>query len=79
MKGRIAVLIYSVIPIDIIMQKNDETSENATYVELEYMGEKIQAVPLQNNEYKINRLISTSPRAYLNPALQPGVIIRVRF
>ena len=53
---------------------SNQIKENE-YVELEYLGEKIIAIPLSNNRYKIDRIISTSPKAYLNPNLAPGTII----
>ncbi|HPD01657.1 MAG TPA: YlzJ-like family protein, partial [Acetivibrio sp.] len=44
-------------------------------LELNYLGEKVVVVPLSNNRYRIERVISTSPKAYLNPKLMPGSII----
>ena len=69
------MILYSIIPIDIVFSKNGPY-EGKDMVEMEYMGQKIQASPLTDNQYVIVRLISTSPKAFLNPALQPGTVIR---
>jgi len=72
------VILYSIIPADIVFDGFDsEKKSSMKFVELEYMGEKIQAIPVSNGEYIIARLLSTSPKAYLNPALQPGNVIKV--
>lgn len=72
------MILYSIIPADIVFNGyNQEKKEDIKYVELEYQGEKIQAIPVSNSEYIITRLISTSPKAYLRPGLQPGTVIKV--
>jgi hypothetical protein len=47
------------------------------FVEIKYKGEKVLAAAMGNNEYMITRVISTLPKVYLNPELQPGTIIRL--
>jgi len=69
------VILYTIIPEELIFGKYEENFDNQK-VELEYMGEKVVVTPLSNNEFVIDRLISTSPKAYLNPKLQPGIIIK---
>ncbi|MCX8130637.1 MAG: YlzJ-like family protein [Clostridia bacterium] len=69
------MIFHSVIPIDVVMGNGYNNSIENSYVEMDYLGEKIQVSPLENNRYMINRLISTSPKAYLNPKLQPGTVI----
>ncbi|HHV98562.1 MAG TPA: hypothetical protein GXX36_03155 [Clostridiaceae bacterium] len=72
------MILYSIIPADIVFDGFDSNKKNdMRLIELEYMGEKIQAIPASNGEYIIARLLSTSPKAYLNPALQPGNVIKV--
>ena len=71
------MILYSIIPADVVFDGFDSSKNNMRFVELEYMGEKIQAIPESNGEYIIARLLSTSPKAYLNPALQPGNVIKV--
>jgi len=47
--------------------------------EVEYLGEKVEVYSLQDNEYVINRIVSTSPKTFLKPELQPGTIIKANF
>ncbi len=68
------MIMHSIIPNEIIFQQPDGPS-GYDYREIEYMGEKVQVTPLSNNRYVIQRIISTSPKAFLNPALQPGTVI----
>lgn len=70
------MILYSIIPMEIVMgiYENSNVSKDE-YTEMKYLGEMIQAVPIENNRYIIRRLISTSPKAYLNPRFQPGTII----
>lgn len=68
------MILYSIIPIDVVFgcQYN---CEEFKFVEIEYEGEKVLVSPLSNSTYRVDRLISTSPKAYLNPKLMPGQII----
>jgi hypothetical protein len=72
------VILYSIIPNEIVFANSDESYENK-YMEIDYAGEKVQVLALTNSQYVINRIISTSPRAYLDPRLQPGTIIKGAF
>jgi len=68
------VILYSIIPVEVVFgeQYNDD---NNRFIEIEYEGEKVIVSPLSNSTYRINRVISTSPKVYLNPKLMPGQII----
>ena len=66
------MILYSIIPAEVVF--NDSNNENPVSKEINYLGEKVIAMPFENNQYKIQRIISTSPQAYLNPKLQPGAI-----
>lgn len=70
------MILYSIIPAELVFSGYENESK---YIEMDYMGEKVEVMPLSNSEYRINRLISTSPKAYLNPAFQPGTIIKGTF
>lgn len=67
--------MYSIIPNEVIFGGVAGIGDN-NYLELEYLGERVQVTPLSNSEYVINRIISTSPAVYLNPKLQPGTVIK---
>lgn len=69
------MIIHSIIPMEVIFGENKEASAGEMK-EVEYMGEKVMVTPLPDKGYVINRLISTSLKAYLNPDLQPGKIVR---
>jgi hypothetical protein len=43
--------------------------------EIDYMGVKVEVTKGTDNEMVINRVISSSPKDYLNPGLQPGTIV----
>ncbi len=69
-------MLYSIVPPELVMgNMADRSTDAPVYVEIEYMGERVQAMPLEDRGYVINRIISTSPKAYLNPGLQPGTVI----
>ena len=68
------MILYSVVPAEIVFGSNYD-KDQYNFIEIEYEGEKVEVTPLSNNVYKINRVISTSPKAYLNPKLMPGNII----
>jgi hypothetical protein len=73
------MIIYSIVPAEIIFQNSeniiDASGNKNQYKEMEYLGHKIQVSKLTENTYTINRLISTSPQAFLDQRLQPGTII----
>ena len=72
------MILYSIIPPEVVFgdfEKNDEKE----HMEIEYLGEKVMVTPLSNNQYKVDRIISTSPKAYLNPKLIPGEVINGSF
>lgn len=71
------MILYSIIPAEVVFGSGYNTQE-LNFVEIEYEGEKIEVAPLAGNTYKINRIISTSPKAFLNPRLMPGNIIESR-
>lgn len=74
--GGIKVILYSIIPVDVVFG-SDNFQEEYNFIEVEYEGEKLEVTPLQGSTYRVNRLISTSPKTYLNPKLMPGSIIEI--
>ena len=68
------MILYSIVPADIVF-KNFDYGNEVKYFETEYMGEKVQVAEAGNNQYRITKIISTSPQAFLNPGLQPGCLI----
>ncbi|NLP13797.1 MAG: hypothetical protein GX383_04835 [Clostridium sp.] len=68
------MILYSIVPPEVVFKDFFEWADQNN-LELNYLGEKVVVVPLSNNRYRIERVISTSPKAYLNPKLMPGSII----
>lgn len=71
------MILYSIIPAEVVFSYSDDKDNKK--VEFLWRGEKIEAISLENNRYMINRLLSTSPKAYLDPEFQPGTIIEGKF
>ncbi len=69
-------MLYTIIPEEFIFGNSGENNLKGGCMEMDYMGEKVQVLRTEGNEYIISRLISTSPQAYLNPRLQPGSVIK---
>lgn len=72
------MIIYSIIPAEVVFSRQDSGAIEEEIKEIEYLGEKVQVSPLTNNRSVIRRIISTNPGVYLNPLLQPGTIIEYR-
>lgn len=68
------MILYSIIPPEEIFKQKYSNDKS----EMLYMGEKVEVSLNSNNEYVINRLLSTCPKSYLNPRLQPGSIIQAQ-
>jgi len=70
------MILYSIVPPEIVFGNFDWCeNQKQNYIEVDYCGEKVVVMPLSNNRYMISRVISTSPKAFLNPKLMPGNII----
>ena len=78
------MILYSIIPAEVVFKDFDKMSEDSMQkenqkIEMEYLGEKMQVTQLSNNQFVIDRLISTSPKAFLNPRLLPGTVLLLPF
>lgn len=69
------MILYSVIPPEIVFRTEIGNEQNK-YFETVYLGERVQVAEMGMGRYAISRVFSTSPKAYLNPKLQPGQEIR---
>jgi len=67
------LVLYSIIPVEVVFSEYNEKDFYSN--EIEYEGERVEVTPLTENKCRINRTISTCPKAYLNPKLMPGSII----
>jgi len=71
------VILYSIVPGEVVFEYNENPV--TSFLEMEYLGEKVVVSQTDDNKYVICRLISTSPKAYLDPRLQPGMVIERSF
>ncbi|MDQ2085834.1 YlzJ-like family protein [Herbivorax sp. ANBcel31] len=69
------MILHSIVPVEVVFGNFDDQKKEGKNIELDYLGEKIVATALSNNRYRVDRIISTSLKAYLNPNLIPGSII----
>lgn len=66
-------MIYSIIPYDQMFFNSEDNRQER--MEVNINGEKVVLLKNDNNTYTIERLISTNPKAYLNPDFMPGTVI----
>lgn len=71
------MILYSIVPGEVVFEYNENPV--TSFLEMEYLGEKVVVSQTDDNKYVICRLISTSPKAYLDPRLQPGMVIERSF
>lgn len=66
-------MLYTVMPPDVIFPEEQE----ASYRELELGGVQLEVEEISGGWGKITRVISTDPRAFLDPRFQPGVQVQI--
>ncbi|WP_157910207.1 YlzJ-like family protein [Petroclostridium xylanilyticum] len=67
------MIIHSIIPHEIIFAQQREEAVTTQYIIVK--GELLEVTPLSSNQYRVNRIISTCLKPYLEPQFQPGAII----
>lgn len=65
-------MIYSVMPREVIFPPQDMA---IALKEMPVNGVSVLVEQLPNGRNRIERIISSNPMDFLNPGLQPGVII----
>ncbi|MGE5329641.1 MAG: YlzJ-like family protein [Deltaproteobacteria bacterium] len=72
------MILYSIIPPEVVF-KNEEEEYYAKPLKVKYKGEIIEVIPVKkdSSDYMISRVLSSSPKAFLEPGLQPGTRINV--
>lgn len=73
------MILYSIVPPDSLFTNSIQNGSDSNTLEIKYLGETVEVSPIDNNSFVIRRLISTTPKAYLNPKLQPGTIIKSHY
>ena len=71
------MIIYSVMPMEMIMKNVDTTEYNYQEAEIDGLKMLVEPVP-HSGEVKIVRLMSPDPQDYLNPRYMPGQTIYFR-
>ncbi len=71
------MLLYTVYPQEMVLDGHESYSPE--YIELEYEGYKVVIELLSPTSGKIVRLISSFSQNYLDPDLQPGVLISFNY
>jgi hypothetical protein len=69
------MIIYTPFPEE-IFKCNSETI-NTDFQELDFYGGRMIVQPIGPATFKISRILSTDPQLFLDPRLQPGVIIDI--
>lgn len=67
------MILYSIVPSDIVYANLQQSAIDRKYIT--YDGTTVEVSPVARGQYRVNRVISTRPRDYLNPKLQPGIVI----
>ncbi|MEW6661176.1 MAG: YlzJ-like family protein [Bacillota bacterium] len=69
------MILYTPLPEEVI-NCNPESTE-LQFKELGFCGGRLIVQPIGPATFKISRIISTDPQIYLDPRLQPGVVINL--
>jgi hypothetical protein len=68
------VILYSIVPPEIVFQGYNGEGE-VKYMEADYKGERVIVSQASDRQYRIDRLISTNPGAFLDASFMPGNIV----
>ncbi len=68
------MIFYSIYDTSVVFgnQGFGEKSANTSFAEMNVDGVTVQVSRSNNTELRIERILSTNPKDYLNPKLQPG-------
>lgn len=67
------MILYTVVPPEEVWEDGPERR----FVEVEVEGVRVLAEPIDAASGRVERILSTDPNHFLNPALQPGSTIRL--
>ncbi|MGE5474273.1 MAG: YlzJ-like family protein [Ignavibacteriales bacterium] len=71
------MILYSIIPPEVVF-RNIEEENYPKPIKVKYKGEIIEVIPInkEKTDYSISRILSSSPKAFLNPSFQPGSVVK---
>ncbi len=67
------MILYTVVPPELVWEEEAERR----FVEVRVGGVLLLAEPLDGTTGRIERILSTDPGHFLDPALQPGSTVRL--
>ncbi len=67
------MILWSILPADIVLNNIDSLP---AYEEISYSGMKCLVEKTGATQYKVIRLLTTNPKDYLRPELQPGTMLK---
>ncbi|NLJ34051.1 MAG: hypothetical protein GX349_05615 [Firmicutes bacterium] len=67
------MILYTTMPLETVLQGLEDL--HPSYLEMEVAGTRLVIEETGLGQGRIVRLLSTDPQDYLNPALQPGMVI----
>jgi len=68
-------VLWTVLPPELVLEGYDNCP---AYEEIDHAGVKLMVEMISPRQCRIVRLLSTNPQDYLQPCLQPGVILTYR-
>ena len=69
------MLLYTVVPEEFIFELETQKPDAAPEVEIKMGTVTLLGQSLPNGQFRINRIISSDSRDYLNPHWQPGMVL----
>ncbi|PYG87551.1 YlzJ-like protein [Ruminiclostridium sufflavum DSM 19573] len=71
------MIIYSIYDKEVVFGNQGYGEHtNISYSNMDIGGVSVQVSKTNNADLRIERILSTNPRDYLNPKLQPGCLIQ---
>ena len=75
------MMLYTIVPVEAIFDEEESTGTGVfnptTPIMIRRNGIDLLVEQLPGGEYRIQQLISTDPRDFLNPKWQPGSILSI--
>ena len=71
------MIFYSIYDTSFVFGNRslDDVSTNTSFCEMNVDGVMVQVSRSNNSELRIERILSTNPKDFLNPKLQPGSVV----
>ncbi|MEW6623216.1 MAG: YlzJ-like family protein [Bacillota bacterium] len=70
------MVLYTPLWMEEVLKDHDKLTK---YKEINYKGIILQVEPSADGKYRVVRIISSNLEDYLNPNIQPGVVLETRY